>query len=116
MVTSNLGIGSAAKCAGASALLDFETVDASTDLVARMHLRVSRGQRVEEGAVAAAEIADADGAVFLANDFEVTAREEFIGDAHVSLAADHETSWRHFELLPGERPFETDQNGPRCSR
>ena len=44
-------------------LLDAEAVDAGPDLVAAVHLGVLRRQRVEERAVAAAEVADADGAV-----------------------------------------------------
>src|SRR6266540_1061845 len=77
-----------------------------------MDLRVLRRQRVEERSVAAAEVADADRAVGVGEDFEVAAGEELVGHAHVALAADDETGDRDLELLAAERPLDADEHGP----
>src|ERR1051325_2118006 len=94
-------------------IVDAEAIHAGGDLVALMHFRVLRGQRVEEGAVAAAEVADADRAVAVADHFEVAAGEELVGHAHVAFAADDETVRRDLELLPFQRAFDTYQHRAR---
>src|SRR4051794_39817099 len=86
---------------GLYAMLDAEAVHAGADLVAAVDLRILRRQRVEEGAVPAAEVADADRAVGVGEDFEVAAGEELVGHAHMALAADDEAGDRDLELLPG---------------
>src|SRR4051794_20937543 len=91
-------------------MFDLEAVHSRLDLVARLHLRVLRGQRVEKRAVAAAEVADADYAFRVGDDFEMTARKKFVGHAHMTFAADDESRRRHFELLAVERTFDADEN------
>src|ERR1044071_9549432 len=60
------------------ALLVLEAVDAGLNLVAGVHFRVLRRQSVQERSVPGAEVADADGAVGVAGDFEVAARQKLI--------------------------------------
>src|ERR1051326_3575898 len=96
---------------GLYAMLDAEAVHARADLVAAVHLRIFRRQRIQECAVPAAEVADADRAVGVGEDFEVAAREELVGHAHVALAADHEAGDRNLELLPAQRALDADEHG-----
>src|SRR5213592_149937 len=91
-------------------LLDPKPVDAGTNLIAAVHLRVARRKGVEVCAVAAAEVADADVAVGVGGDFEVLARQELVRYADVSFASDHQPGRRDFELLAVERPAHADQD------
>src|ERR1043166_6960552 len=68
--------------------LDPEPIHARLDDVAGMDLRIAGGHRIEERTVAAAEVADADGAFGIGDDLEVAAGEVLVGDADVALAAD----------------------------
>src|ERR1700741_830649 len=99
-----------------SPLFDLETVHSGADLIAGVNLGVACGERVEERAVAAAEVADADETVFVARDFEVTAREKLVGHAHVAFASNHESALWDLELLSGQRTFDADQHHARGSR
>src|SRR5438128_12209172 len=91
-------------------------VNAGTDLIATVYFRVSVRQRVEERAVAAAEVADTDGAVGVGHHFEVPARQKLIGNPHVSLAADHQACGRNLELLTLQESLDADQHSPRRLR
>src|SRR5205807_2394165 len=59
--------------------LDPEAVHPCADLIPGGYFRVRGGERVEERAVAAAEVAHADGALGIGDDFEVAAGEVFVG-------------------------------------
>src|SRR5581483_977569 len=91
-------------------VLDPESVYSGPDLVAGLHLRVVRGECVEECAVAGAEVADADDALFVGDDFEMFAREKLVRHAHMSLAADDEARLRDLELLAVQRAFDADEH------
>src|SRR5438045_959389 len=83
-----------------SSRLDPKPVHSGPDLIAGGHFGVLGWEGIEERAVPAAEVADADGAFGIGDDFEVLARQELVGDAHVALAADDEAGRRDLELLP----------------
>src|SRR5436190_14018982 len=91
-------------------MLDAEAVVARANLIAGMHLRIARRQRVEERSVSAAEIADADDSFGVGDDFEVLARQELIRNAHVSFAADDQTARRNLELLSIQRTIDADEH------
>src|SRR5687768_660027 len=91
-------------------MVDAKPIDAGANLVACLDFGVFRRQGVEEGAVAAAEVADADRAVLVANHFEVLAGQKLVRYAHVTFTADHEAARWDLELLADERPLQTDQN------
>src|SRR5688500_1735892 len=79
-----------------------------------MHLRVAGVQGGQERAVAAAEIADADGAVLLADDLEMAAGEKLVRNPYVALAPDDQSVLRDLEFLPHQRPLDADQYRPPC--
>src|SRR5688500_12180379 len=95
-------------------MIDAEPIYARTNLIACLHLRVLRRECVEKSAVAAAEVADANRALLVADHFEMFARQELIGDADMTLASDHEAAGRNLELLPGQGALQADQNRARC--
>src|SRR3954452_22554444 len=91
-------------------MLDAETVVAGANLIAGVHPGIARRQRVEEGTVSAAEVADADDSLGIGDDFEVTPRQELIRHAHVSFATDDETARRNLELLSVQRTINADEH------
>src|ERR1051325_3505981 len=95
---------------GLYAVFDPEAIHARADLISPMHLRVPRGQGVQKRAVARPEVADADRAVGVGEDFEVAAGEELVGHAHVAFAADNQPRDRDLELLACQRPLDADED------
>src|SRR5205814_10552579 len=82
-----------------SASFDTEAIIACPNLIAAVHLRVLRRQRIEKRSIPAAEVADADDAVGVGDHFEMFARQEFVRHAHVTFASDDQTARRDLELL-----------------
>ena len=73
-------------------MFDSEAVHACSDFVAALHFRVLGRQRIEVCAVAAAEVADANGAVGIGADFEAAARKNLVRDPDMSFAVGDQTA------------------------
>src|SRR5438128_3797128 len=98
------------KASGSGAVLDAETINAGTNLIAAVHLGVARRQGIEEGAVAAAEVADADRAVGVGHHLEVLAGQKFVGHAHVAFPPHDQSGGRNLELLSLEQTVDAHQH------
>src|SRR2546428_6537684 len=97
------------KARGSGSVLDAEAIHARPNLVAAVHLGVAGRQRIEERAVAAAEVADADRAVGVGHHLEVLAGEKLVWYAHVAFPAHDQSGGRNLELLPFEQAVDAHQ-------